>query len=145
MQSTKVQQPRLWFAWVSVSITKVGFVGTFFTTRSQCVVRSQSSVALLPVHVWRGKTFITRIDYPCLLDDEKVNLVSAVCRKKPWVHVMFRVVSGRLRWLSSCNFISAIAQFYKATDLCRPATATSFIVTMFIMYVQNDFRYMRCD
>jgi len=51
MHSTKVQQPRLWFAKVSVSITKVGFVGTFLTTLSQCVDRSQGSVALLIVHV----------------------------------------------------------------------------------------------
>jgi len=68
-----------------------------------------------------------------------------LCIKKA-VHVKFRVVSGRLRWLSSCcNFISVTALFHKASDLCTLAIATSFIVTMFTTHVQNDFRYTRCE
>jgi hypothetical protein len=146
MQSTKVRQPRLLCVRISVSITKVGFAGTFLATRSQCVDRSHWLSRV--THCTRRMTrkivhYMHRI--PMSFGWQKGLFgISCVCKKRLWVHVPFRVVLGRLRWLSSCcNIISVTALFYKASDLCRLATATSFIVTMFKLYVQNDFRYTR--
>lgn len=58
------------------------------------------------------------------------------------VHVTFRVVSGRLQWLS--NLISVTTPFYNVLDVCRLTTATSFIFAMFTTYTHDNFRYTRC-
>ena len=110
---------RLWFAGISVSITKVGFVDTILyntiTMRGPVSV-AQSRYSLYNV-LCGEKMFITCIEYPCLLDDRKVNLASPASKKQAVNTCSFRVFSGRLRWLSGCcNFISMTALFYNESD-----------------------------
>lgn len=133
MQSTKVQQPWLWFARVSVSITKsvCGHLTwlSHVTHCTQCLMRKN-------VH------YMHRLPMPFGWQKRLIRYRLCVKNAVSTCHVACRyrqvAVAQLLFW-----FYFGDSLFYKASDLCRLATATSFIVNMFTTYVQYDLHEMR--
>jgi len=121
MQSTKVQQPWLWFARVSVSITKsvCGHLTwlSHVTHCTQCLMRKNVHyMHRLPMSFgWQKRLIWYRL---CVKKAVSTCHVACSYRQVAVAQLLF--------W-----FYFGDSLFYEASDLCRLATATSFIVNMF--------------